>query len=244
MVKQRISKVFQRWQTAWEEAFGAVKNKTDFSKSTVIDVANFIKNARRIKNLPKSYIRDLAQEAERVDNGWRSKNNPEGPLRGEQVIEKSLLEAKKVYVKDAHVKLLGTATFSKQQVYLMESQGQVKPDLVGSFCFVKKTPHVVSFEVKVDANHCGYALVECCRQVDILRRSPKKVAALAGYASTTHSSWGAVIAPPEYYKDTDNMLKRAIDVAQLLLGTELRVAFLKWESDEKVLIYMGGNWPV
>lgn len=240
MTKQRKSQVFDRWKAAWVSAFNSVGNK-NVKKSAAITIAQLIKDAH--KKLPKGYIRNLTKEGMRLENGFRGKNDPNGPLRGEQVIESQLLRTQKVEVKDPQNKLRGIAEFNKHQAYLMNKRGQVKPDLTGSFCFTNKTPHVVSFEVKDTANNCCYALVECCKQVDILRKSPKDVAALAGPNTITRSAWGAVIAPSEYYKDTDGLAK-AIEAAKLLHDTELRVAFLAWDSNSKVLTYLGGNWPV
>lgn len=179
-----------------------------------------------------------------MPEGVRSKSKRDSDWVKEKKIEAELLKLREIHINNHSGRTIGTATIKTQQPYLMKSLGQVKPDLIGGFTSTgRKKPVVVSFEVKDGADNCAYALVESCRQIDILRRSPKKTHHFLSNTAVTNSVWGAIIAPKSYYSHKANGFDLACTAARLLKAkTNLRVAFLSWNSDSTALVYQGGNW--
>ena len=239
--------VLEKWVCAWADAFKPVQNSRAWKSCEISDLVENIATARTTK-IPKTALRNIIEHTVAIGSGLRSKSSRDVPVK-EAAIEADLLNQKSIDIYTEDKKLIGKAHILYQQLFLFKSkQNQVKPDLAGWIELYENSnikKKITCFEVKDDANNCGYALVENCRQIDLLRRNPGQVHALGDPGEKLRAAWGAIIAPATYYLSAKNDLNKAIDLATTLAKrTQLRIGFLEWNNLDKHLVYRGGSWTI
>lgn len=219
---------FNEWSQKWETARG-------------------ILDAEAVLRLWKSPV---PANWQRDSNSWTGKlgyrhNHKEGP-RGEQIIEKKLLEGflHKIVDGDQHHPFL--AVYQKMPL-ANQKQNQRIADVLG-LVLHQETIHPVMVEVKVGANNCWFALVECLLQVRMGRANGVNIEAFLKKWNLPHSRaiWGMVLAPSDYFEkgEADGTMQHCRQLLSLLQEqTEARVAFASFDRLDKHSIRVKeSNW--
>lgn len=211
------------------------------------EAARSIRDAEAVVRLWRSPVPPNWQ---RASNSWTGKlgyrnKNKVGP-KGEQIVEKQLLDGylHRVVNGDEHYPFLAVY----QKMYLANQQkNQRIADALGLLLH-QETVHPVMIEVKVGANDCWFALVECLLQVRMGRANGANIEAFLKNRNFPHSKaiWGMVLAPSTYFKkgEADGTMEHCRRLLSLLKKkTEARIAFASFDSLDKHFIRVReSNW--
>lgn len=110
--------------------------------------------------------------------------------------------------------------------------GQVYPDALGVLDF-NGNRHPIAIEVKVTANDCWSAVVQCLRQVKMLRRKDRWLqTSLPPEFQRAKGVWGMVLAPSNYYERAGARLPPTLALLKLLhtRKTDARIMLAEWDD--------------
>lgn len=167
---------------------------------------------------------------------------------GEKEIESLLFKRKDIAISTADGISRSTVTPVYHQLPLANQRmGQVISDALGILEYPKGKKRPVMVEVKVDANNCWFALIECLQQVQMGRAYPPLRKFVEGGA-IEKGVWGMVLAPSSYFAASrkKGIMEPCAELLSLLkTQTQARIAFAcsdRLKDDGVIEIQPEQNW--
>lgn len=123
---------------------------------------------------------------------------------------------------------------------------QVIPDILGVLRFGNRQ-HPIAVEVKQTADDCWKAVIQCLREVKMLRAKAEwlQVEALPDEFRGNKGIWGMVLAPRRYYEKANSRLPEALRLLDLLhtRKTHARIMLAEWDESKLSIRWRGGYCP-
>jgi hypothetical protein len=162
--------------------------------------------------------------------GYRHNHKDGGGPRGEQKIEKLLLDGFLHEVVNGTEHLPFLAVYQKMAL-ANQRRNQRIADALGLLLH-RGVVHPVMVEVKENANNCWYALVECLQQVKMGNANAANIVAFLDKWKLPYSNgvWGLVLAPSRYLERDDTMECCKALLALLGKRTNARVALASTDN--------------